>query len=158
MKALLQRVNKAVVRVDQVIVGEVGRGLVIFLGVEEGDSEKDAEYLRDKCINLRIFPDEAGKLDLSALDSRADLLVVSQFTLVADTCKGRRPSFTRAASAEVAEPLVVYFVGLCRATGLRVETGRFQAYMQVEIHNDGPVTIWLDSDDRHRPRRSKDSQ
>lgn len=158
MKALLQRVSKAAVRVDQATVGEIGRGLVIFLGVEEGDSEKDAEYLRDKGVNLRIFPDEAGKFDLSALESRADLLVVSQFTLVADTRKGRRPSFARAASAEVAEPLVDYFVGLCRATGLRVEMGRFQAYMQVEIHNDGPVTIWLDSADRHRPRKSRDSQ
>ena len=158
MKALLQRVSKAVVRVDQATVGEVGKGLVIFLGVEEGDSEKDAEYLRDKCVNLRIFPNEASKFDLSALDSRADLLVVSQFTLLADTRKGRRPSFTRAASVEVAEPLVDYFVGLCRATGLKVETGRFQAYMQVEIHNDGPVTIWLDSADRHRPRRPQVSQ
>lgn len=157
MKALLQRVSKAVVRVDQAIIGEVGRGLVIFLGVEEGDSEKDAEHLGDKVVNLRIFPDEAGKFGLSALDSRADLLVVSQFTLVADTRKGRRPSFVRAASAEVAESLVDYFAGLCRATGLKVEKGQFQAHMQVEIHNDGPVTIWLESADRHRPRRSKDS-
>ena len=148
MKALLQRVNKAVVRVDQVIVGEVGRGLVIFLGVEEGDSEKDAEYLRDKCINLRIFPDEAGKLDLSALDSRADLLVVSQFTLAADTSRGNRPSYTRAAPPEAATALYQRYCELLAEHGAPVERGVFAARMAVRLVNDGPVTIWLESPNR----------
>ena len=145
MKALLQRVTGAAVSVAGEVVGKIGRGLVIFIGVANGDVEKDAHYLIQKTINLRIFADEAGKFNLSALDIKGELLVVSQFTLLADTSKGRRPSFIDAAPPAEAEELFEQFVEQARATGLKVATGRFQQYMQVEIHNDGPVTILLDS-------------
>ena len=145
MKALLQRVTGASVSVANEVVGRIGRGLVIFVGVADGDTEKDAQYLAQKTVSLRIFSDEAGKFNLSALDIKGELLVVSQFTLLADTKKGRRPSFTEAAPPAQAEELFERFVEQARATGLKVETGRFQQYMQVEIHNDGPVTILLDS-------------
>jgi len=145
MKALLQRVTTASVSLGDEEVGRVGRGLVVFLGVASGDTEKDAQYLAQKIANLRIFSDEEGKFNLSALDINGELLLVSQFTLLADTRKGRRPSFIEAAPPAQAEELFEYFVEQARATGLKVETGRFQQYMQVEIHNDGPVTILLDS-------------
>ena len=145
MKALLQRVTRASVGIDNEEVGRIGQGLVVFLGVANGDTEKDAQYLVQKIVNLRIFADEEGKFNLSALDINAELLLVSQFTLLADTRKGRRPSFTDAAPPVQAEELFDYFVEQTRATGLKVEMGRFQAYMQVEIRNDGPVTIMLDS-------------
>ena len=145
MKALLQRVTGASVSVGGEVVGRIGRGLVIFVGVADGDTEKDAQYLAQKAVSLRIFSDEAGKFNLSALDIKGELLVVSQFTLLADTKKGRRPSFIEAAPPDQAEQLFAQFVQQCGATGLKVETGRFQQYMQVEIHNDGPVTILLDS-------------
>lgn len=145
MKALLQRVTGATVSVAGEVVGRISRGLVIFVGVASGDAEKDAHYLIQKIINLRIFSDEASKFNLSALDVKGELLVVSQFTLLADTSKGRRPSFIDAAPPAQAEELFEQFVGQARATGLKVATGRFQQYMQVEIHNDGPVTILLDS-------------
>ena len=145
MKALLQRVTGATVSVAGEVVGRIGRGLVIFVGVASGDTEKDTPYLIQKIINLRIFSDEAGKFNLSALDIKGELLVVSQFTLLADTSKGRRPSFIEAAPPAQAEELFEQFVEQARATGLKVATGRFQQYMQVEIHNDGPVTILLDS-------------
>jgi len=145
MKALLQRVTTASVSLGDEEVGRVGRGLVVFLGVARGDTEKDAQYLAQKIANLRIFSDEEGKFNLSALDINGELLLVSQFTLLADTRKGRRPSFIEAAPPAQAEELFEYFVEQARATGLKVETGRFQQYMQVEIHNDGPVTILLDS-------------
>jgi len=145
VKALLQRVTGAAVSVAGEVVGKIGRGLVIFIGVANGDVEKDAHYLIQKTINLRIFADEAGKFNLSALDIKGELLVVSQFTLLADTSKGRRPSFIDAAPPAEAEELFEQFVEQARATGLKVATGRFQQYMQVEIHNDGPVTILLDS-------------
>ena len=145
MKALLQRVTGASVSVASEVVGRIGRGLVIFVGVADGDTEKDAQYLAQKTVRLRIFPDEAGKFNLSALDIKGELLVVSQFTLLADTRRGRRPSFSEAAPPAQAEELFERFVEQARATGLKVETGRFQQYMQVEIHNDGPVTILLDS-------------
>ena len=145
MKALLQRVTRASVGIDNEEVGRIGQGLVVFLGVANGDTEKDAQYLVQKIVNLRIFADEEGKFNLSALDINAELLLVSEFTLLADTRKGRRPSFTDAAPPVQAEELFDYFVEQTRATGLKVETGRFQAYMQVEIRNDGPVTIMLDS-------------
>jgi len=148
MKALLQRVTTASVSIDNKEVGRIGRGLVVFLGVANGDTEKDAQYLAEKMANLRIFADEEGKLNLSALDINGELLLVSQFTLLADTRKGRRPSFIGAAPPAQAEELLEYFVGQVRATGLKVETGRFQAYMQVEIHNDGPVTILVDSKEK----------
>ena len=145
MKALLQRVNGASVTIGGEEVGRIGSGLVVFLGVANGDTEKDVQYLIPKIANLRIFPDEAGKFDLSALDTQGELLLVSQFTLLADSRKGRRPSFVAAAPPEQAERLFDYFVEQAQATGLKVATGRFQQYMQVEIHNDGPVTIMLDS-------------
>ena len=145
MKALLQRVTGASVSVGGEVVGRIGRGLVVFVGVANGDTEKDAQYLVEKTVNLRIFADEEGRFNLSALDIKGELLLVSQFTLLADTRKGRRPSFVEAAPPAQAEQLFDQFVEQARATGLRVETGRFQQYMQVEIHNDGPVTILLDS-------------
>ena len=148
MKALLQRVTKASVTVDHEEVGKIGRGLVILLGIASDDTEKEAGYLVQKTVNLRIFADGEGKFNLSALDVGAELLVVSQFTLLADTRKGRRPSFIDAASPELADKLVAYFVEQARATGLKVATGRFQAYMHVEVHNDGPVTIMLNSDEK----------
>lgn len=148
MKALLQRVTGASVGVAGEIVGRIGRGLVVFVGVANADTEKDAQYLAQRIVNLRIFSDEAGKFNLSALDIEGELLVVSQFTLLADTRKGRRPSFVGAAPPAQAERLFEKFVEQTRATGLKVETGRFQQYMQVEIHNDGPVTILLDSKEK----------
>ena len=145
MKALLQRVTGASVSVGGEIVGRVGRGLVVFVGVASGDTEEDAQYLAQKTAGLRIFSDEAGRFNLSALDTKGELLIISQFTLLADTRKGRRPSFIEAAPPAKAEGLFERFVEQAYATGLKVETGRFQQYMQVEIHNDGPVTILLDS-------------
>jgi D-tyrosyl-tRNA(Tyr) deacylase len=145
VKALLQRVTSASVMVDAEVVGRIGRGLVVFIGIASGDEGRDAEYLAQRTANLRIFSDAAGKFNLSALEINGELLVVSQFTLLADTKKGRRPSFVEAAPPAQAGLLFTRFVEQARATGLRVETGRFQHYMQVEIHNDGPVTIMLDS-------------
>ena len=145
MKALLQRVTNASVSVAGEVVGSIGRGLVAFIGVASGDTEKDARYLAQKIVNLRIFSDQEERFNLSALDIGGELLLVSQFTLLADTRKGRRPSFTEAAPPAEAEELFQQFVDEVRASGLKVETGRFQQYMQVEIHNDGPVTIMLDS-------------
>ena len=145
MKALLQRVTGASVSIGGEVVGRIGRGLVVLVGVASGDSDKDINYLVQKIVNLRIFPDDDGRFDLSALDINGEMLLVSQFTLLADTRKGRRPSFVGAAPPDEAEKLFGRFVEQARATGLRVETGRFQQYMQVEIHNDGPVTILLDS-------------
>lgn len=145
MKAVLQRVTHASVVVAGEVVGKIGKGLVVLVGVAEGDTERDARALAQKIANLRIFADESSKFNLSALDVRGELLVISQFTLLADTRKGRRPSFTGAAPPAEAEALFDRFVEECRATGLGVETGRFQQYMQVEIHNEGPVTIMLDS-------------
>jgi D-tyrosyl-tRNA(Tyr) deacylase len=145
VKALLQRVTRASVSVAGEVVGSIGRGVVVLVGVAQGDSERDARYLAQRTVNLRIFSDEAGRFNLSALDIGGELLVVSQFTLLADTRKGRRPSFTDAAPPAQAEELFTLFVDEARASGLKVETGRFQQHMQLEIHNDGPVTILLDS-------------
>ncbi|MBA7570793.1 MAG: D-tyrosyl-tRNA(Tyr) deacylase [Dehalococcoidia bacterium] len=145
MKALLQRVTSASVSIDGEVVGSIGRGLVVFVGVADGDGPKDADYLAQKLVNLRIFADQAERFNLSALDIKAELLLVSQFTLLANTRKGRRPSFSDAAPPPQAEELFEHFVNEAKASGLKVETGRFQQYMQVEIHNDGPVTIMLDS-------------
>ncbi len=145
MKALLQRVTGASVDVAGEVVGRIGRGLAVFVGVASGDTERDTQYLVQKIVNLRIFSDEAGKFNLSVLDIKGELLLVSQFTLLADTRKGRRPSFVEAAPPAQAEQLFGEFVEQARASVLKVETGRFQQYMQVEIHNDGPVTILLDS-------------
>ncbi len=152
MKALLQRVTAASVSVDGEVVGRIGRGLVVLVGVANGDTEEDVEYLSTKTVGLRIFADETGKFNLSVEDVAGELLVVSQFTLLASTRKGRRPGFTDAAPPEVAEPLFLRYVERLAFGGLGVATGRFQQYMQVEIHNDGPVTVMLDSRERHLPR------
>jgi len=148
VKALLQRVTEASVSVAGEVVGRIGQGLVVFVGVADGDTGEEARYLAQRTVNLRIFADEEGKFNLSVLDIKGELLVVSQFTLLADTRKGRRPSFVEAAPPAQAEELIEQFVGEVRTTGLKVETGRFRQYMQVEIRNDGPVTILLDSKDK----------
>jgi D-tyrosyl-tRNA(Tyr) deacylase len=148
MKALVQRVSGASVSVNDDIVGEIGRGLVVFLGVAQGDSKEDAGYLANKVVNLRIFADQSSKFALSALETKGDILVVSQFTLLADSRKGRRPSFTEAAPPDLAKELYEFFVEQIRSTGLKVETGLFQEHMLVGIHNDGPVTILVESKSR----------
>jgi D-tyrosyl-tRNA(Tyr) deacylase len=145
MKALVQRVARASVSVNCKVVGKIGPGLVVFLGVAQGDVKEDAAYLANKVAHLRIFADQASRFSLSALDTRGDILIVSQFTLLGDTRKGRRPDFTAAAPPDLARELYEFFVEQTRATGLKVETGLFQEHMLVEIHNDGPVTISLQS-------------
>ena len=154
MRALVQRVREASVEVDATVVGSIGFGLLVLLGVSADDDETDAEYLVPKIVNLRIFADDANRFNLSVADAGGDVLVVSQFTLYADTRRGRRPDFTRAAPPDLAERLYEHTVSLLRESGLNVATGRFQAYMQVRSQNDGPVTIMLDSVDRHRSRSS----
>lgn len=149
----MQRVSKASVSIEGQLVSTIKQGLVVLIGVGKGDSEPDAQYLADKIANLRIFSDEADKFNLSALDIGGEVLVVSQFTLLADTRKGRRPSFTEAGTPEEAEPLIDKFVQLLKASGLKVQTGRFRQNMLVEIHNSGPVTIFIDSEERLKPRR-----
>lgn len=144
MRAILQRVSKASVTVEGQVISSIGPGLLILLGIGHGDGEEQAAFLADKIANLRIFEDEAGKTNLSILDVKGEAIVVSQFTLYADTRKGRRPSFTDAALPGVAAPLVERFVELLRAQGVPTQTGQFGAHMQVEIHNNGPVTIWLE--------------
>jgi D-tyrosyl-tRNA(Tyr) deacylase len=144
MRALLQRVTKASVTVDGQTISAIRNGLLILLGVGHGDGEQQAKFLAEKIANLRVFEDEQGKTNLSILDVKGEAIVVSQFTLYADTRKGRRPSFIDAALPDVAEPLVNLFVELLRGHGVPTRTGRFGARMQVEIHNDGPVTIWLE--------------
>lgn len=145
MKALLQRVTQASVSVGGDEIAHIGQGLVALVGVAKGDTEDDAKFIVEKGINLRIFPDENGKFNRSLLDMGGEFLAVSQFTLLADTRKGRRPSFTEAAPPEEAERLFNRVVEMAKSTGLKVANGRFQQYMLVEIHNDGPVTILLDS-------------
>jgi D-tyrosyl-tRNA(Tyr) deacylase len=145
LKAVLQRVTRASVAVGGESVAAVGRGLAVLLGVAQGDTTDDVQKLAKKTAELRIFPDADGKFNLSLLDVGGEALVVSQFTLLADTRKGRRPSFVGAAPPEVAEPLVEAFAAALAEAGVRVATGRFGAKMLVEIHNDGPVTITLDS-------------
>jgi D-tyrosyl-tRNA(Tyr) deacylase len=152
MKAVLQRVRKASVSVGGEVVGNIGAGLVVFVGVANGDIAEDVKYLVQKTVELRIFADSEGKFNLSVIDTGGELLLVSQFTLLANTRKGRRPSFTDAAPPLQAEELFNLFVTQACASGLRVETGRFQQDMQVEIHNDGPVTIVIDSRERFNSR------
>ncbi len=148
MRAIIQRVKRGAVSVDGEITGSVDTGLVVLIGATHRDIKAEAQKLARKTAHLRIFEDETGKMNLSALDVGAGILVVSQFTLYADCKRGRRPSFTEAAPPEVAEPLIEHFVGALREAGVaRVETGVFRAYMLVEIHNDGPVTIILDTDE-----------
>ncbi|MBN1188646.1 MAG: D-tyrosyl-tRNA(Tyr) deacylase [Dehalococcoidales bacterium] len=148
MKALLQRVSRASVTVEGQVMGSIGAGLVVLVGVAEGDTGKDVHYLAKKTLGLRIFSDSDGKFNLSVSDIGGGLLLISQFTLLADARKGRRPSFTGAAPPDIAEDLFNQFVSEVRRSGLKVETGRFQAHMLVEIHNDGPVTLMLDSRDK----------
>ena len=145
MRAVVQRVSNGSVSIDGKIVGKIGKGLVILLGIRNGDTEADAKFLADKCVNLRIFTDENGKFNLSALDVKGELLAVSQFTLYGNTRKGRRPSFVEAAPPEISEPLYEKFVENLRKSGLKVATGEFGAMMLVEINNDGPVTIIVES-------------
>ena len=145
MKALIQRVSRATVTVEGQVMGKIGCGLVILLGISTGDAEADARYLADKCANLRIFSDDNGKFNLSCLDTGGGALVVSQFTLCGDTSKGRRPSFIDAARPEVSEPLYEKFKYYLREAGVPVESGVFGAMMDVEIHNDGPVTLMVES-------------
>ena len=144
MRALIQRVSSGKVSVDDRTIAQIGGGLVILLGVGHGDGEEQALYLAEKIANLRIFEDDQGKTNLSVLDVGGEAIVVSQFTLYADTRKGRRPSFIYAADPDVAAPLVERFAELLRGHGVPTQTGQFGAHMLVEIHNDGPVTISLE--------------
>jgi D-tyrosyl-tRNA(Tyr) deacylase len=144
MRALLQRVSQASVTVDGQVISRIGKGLVVLIGVGPGDGEEQVAFLAEKVANLRIFEDDQGKTNLSILDVKGEAIVISQFTLYADARKGRRPSFTDAALPEVAEPLVARFVERLRGHAVPTQTGQFGAHMHVEIHNDGPVTIWLE--------------
>ena len=144
MKALLQRVSSCSVRVDGREVSSIGPGLLVLLGISAGDGREDIDFLVNKVINLRIFDDAEGKLNLSLVDVDGELMLVSQFTLYGDARKGRRPSYTAAARPEQAEPLVDYFVAQLRGMGYNVATGIFGANMDVEIHNDGPVTLMVE--------------
>jgi D-tyrosyl-tRNA(Tyr) deacylase len=144
MRILIQRVSQASVTVDGKTISQIGKGLLILVGVGHKDEEAEVTFLAEKTANLRIFEDEAGKTNLSVLDVKGEAIVVSQFTLYANTTKGRRPSFIEAALPDVAEPLVNRFAELLRNHGVPTQTGQFGAHMLVEIHNDGPVTIWLE--------------
>jgi D-tyrosyl-tRNA(Tyr) deacylase len=145
MRAVLQRVTRAGVRVGGATVGEIGRGLVVLLGVSRDDTPEDARYVLEKTVNLRVFDDEEGRMNRSVVDAGGGLLVVSQFTLHGDVRRGRRPSWFEAAPPEMAEPLYELFVAEARRLVARVETGSFRQMMEVELVNDGPVTILLDS-------------
>ena len=145
MKALLQRVDKAGVSVEGKLTGEIGKGLCVFLGVVHEDTEKDITWLADKIVNLRIFEDGSGKMNRSVIDEKGEILVVSQFTLCGDCKKGRRPSWTNAAEPSFANSMYEKFVKEIEGRGVRTATGVFQAYMKVEICNDGPVTLMIDT-------------
>lgn len=145
MRAVVQRVAEANVKVKGNVVGEISKGLLVFLGVGKDDSEKDLEYMVDKVLGLRIFEDENNKMNLSVMDIGGELLVVSQFTLYGDVRKGKRPSFTSSAYPELAEEIYEQFIEKCREKGIRTEKGVFGAHMEVSILNDGPVTILIDS-------------
>lgn len=150
MRLVIQRVTEAIVTVDGSTAGSIRTGLLILLGVGKGDTAADADYLVDKVLGLRIFPDEAGKMNRSVEEAKGGLLIVSQFTLYGDCSKGRRPSFDQAAPPELAQSLYDYFVETARRGPVPVETGVFQASMEVRLVNQGPVTILIDSDDRKR--------
>lgn len=148
MKALLQRVTKASVSSGGAVVGEINQGIVALVGIANNDTEADARYLAHKIVGLRIFSDLEGKFNLSILDIKGEILVVSQFTLLANTKKGRRPSFTNAALPDRARTLIDYLIHQLSINDIKIKTGRFQEHMQLEIHNDGPVTIMLDSQEK----------
>ena len=145
MRAVVQRVKQSTVKTDNEIVGQIGSGLLVLLGVAKGDTTKDADYLANKIVNLRIFEDQDRKMNRSLLETGGELLAVSQFTLLADCRKGRRPSFIEAAEPEKATDLYETFVNMVRAKGVAVQTGRFRAMMEVALINDGPVTIIIES-------------
>ena len=145
MKAVIQRVSRAEVRVKGEVVGRIGRGLLVLIGIERGDGEGDLDWFSDKVIHMRIFEDSAGKMNRSALETSAEILVVSQFTLAGDLSRGRRLGFERAAPPEEAEPLYRGFVDRLRTHPLTIATGRFREHMEVELVNDGPVTLILDN-------------
>jgi len=148
MRLVIQRVQKASVSVDEKVIGEINKGLVVFVAIKQGDDESAAKWLAEKCVNLRIFEDDDGKFNLSALDVGGEILVISQFTLYADCRKGRRPSFVNAAAPELSEPLYNRFVEFLRKGELKVAEGSFGARMLVEIYNDGPVTVIIDTENR----------
>jgi D-tyrosyl-tRNA(Tyr) deacylase len=148
MKIVLQRVKSANVAVEGKPISAIGQGLVLLVGIANGDTEGDARYLAEKCVNLRIFEDDHGKMNISGLDVGAEILAISQFTLYGDTRRGRRPSFTGAAPPDQSKPLFDQFIKILRESGLQIRTGQFGAYMQVSLVNDGPVTIILDSNDK----------
>ena len=145
MRAVAQRVSRAAVCVDREEVGQIARGFVVLLGVADGDGAEDADYLAHKIVELRVFEDSAGKMNHSLIDVGGSVLAISQFTLLGDCRKGRRPSFTDAARPELAQPLFDHFVAAVRSRGIAVQTGQFAAHMMVELVNDGPVTLLLDS-------------
>jgi D-tyrosyl-tRNA(Tyr) deacylase len=149
MRAVIQRVSEASVSIEGECTGQIGRGLVLLLGIAATDTTAEADYLADKIVGLRIFPDEAGRFDRSVQDVNGAILVVSQFTLYADCRKGRRPSFSAAAGTDTALPLYEYFIAALKQKQVPVATGRFQATMAVHLVNDGPVTIILDSPTRN---------
>jgi D-tyrosyl-tRNA(Tyr) deacylase len=145
MKSVIQRVDRARVSIDDIVISEIGKGFLVFLGIEKGDMHIDADYLLDKIANLRIFEDTGGKMNISLADIMGDMLIVSQFTLCADCRKGRRPSFINAEEPEKAKILYEYFIDKAKERLTHVFTGEFQAMMKIELINDGPVTMLLDS-------------
>ena len=153
MRALIQRVSSAEVRNSEELISSISLGLLIFLGVSQNDNEGDAKYLADKILSLRIFPDTENKFNYSAIDIGAELLVVSQFTLYANTRRGRRPDFISAAKPEIAEVLYSHFISLLETSGLNIVSGEFQTDMRVSLVNTGPVTIMIDSEDLQSSRR-----
>jgi D-aminoacyl-tRNA deacylase len=155
MRACVQRVSRAEVRVEGEVCGRIGPGLLVLLGVAEGDTEADAVRMAEKVVELRIFEDDEGKMNRTLADVAGAMLVVSQFTLLGDCRKGRRPSFTAAAAPELAETLYEVFTSSVAARAVEVATGRFRCHMEVELVNDGPVTVLLDSQDLSRPRRDR---
>ncbi len=154
MRIVLQRVSRASVRIEGEVIASIGRGLLLLVGVADGDAEAEAQRLAQKCAGMRIFPDDEGRFNRSLLDIGGEALVVSQFTLLADVRRGRRPRFAAAAAPQIAEPLVEAFAEALCGLGIATQTGRFGARMQVELVNEGPVTIVVDSGELERPRRS----